>query len=65
MDSASQQKAPQQKASAVPYVAVSLIVGATFAIVAMVNAPGITYAVVAVVAGLCYSLVAVMNRRRA
>jgi hypothetical protein len=56
---------PEQKSAAIPYVAVSLIAGATFAIIAIVGAPGIAYAVVAIIAGLCYSLVTVMNRRRA
>jgi Flp pilus assembly protein TadB len=53
-----------EKKTVVPYVAVALVAGAAFAIVALVNAPGITYAIVAVVAGLCYSLVAMVNRRR-
>jgi Flp pilus assembly protein TadB len=58
------QKAQQQKASPIPYVAVSLVAGAAFAIVAVVGAPGIAYVIVAIVAGLCYSLITVMNRRR-
>ena len=57
--------APQQKASRVPYAAVSLIAGATFAIVAVLGAPGIAYAIVAIIAGLCYSLITVFNRRQA
>jgi hypothetical protein len=53
----------RQKKSPVPYVAVALVAGAAFAIVAVVNAPGIAYAIVAIVAGLCYSLIAMFNRR--
>jgi hypothetical protein len=53
----------RRKKSSVPYVAVALVAGAAFAIIALVNAPGIAYAIVAIVAGLCYSLVAMLNRR--
>jgi hypothetical protein len=53
------------KRSPVPYVAVAMIAGAAFALVAILNGPGIAYAVVAIVAGLCYSLVAIVNRGRA
>jgi hypothetical protein len=38
--------------------------GAAFAIVALLNAPGIAYVIVAILAGLAYSLVAMINRRR-
>jgi hypothetical protein len=41
-----------------------MIAGAAFAIIALLNAPGIAYVIVAIVAGLAYSLVATVNRRR-
>jgi Flp pilus assembly protein TadB len=53
-----------EKKTVVPHVAVAMVAGAAFAIVALVNAPGIAYAIVAVVAALCYTLVAMVNRRR-
>jgi Flp pilus assembly protein TadB len=55
---------PRQKRSPVPWVAVSMTAGVAFAIVALLNAPGIWYAIVAVVAGLAYSLVTMVNRNR-
>jgi 4-hydroxybenzoate polyprenyltransferase len=54
---------PQQKRSPVPWVAISVCAGAAFAIVALLNGPGIAYAIVAVVAGAAYSLVTALNRR--
>lgn len=54
---------PSRKRSSAPYVAVALVAGAAFAIVALVNAPGIAYAIVAIVAGLCYTLIGLLNRR--
>jgi hypothetical protein len=41
-----------------------MTVGAAFAIIAVLNAPGIAYVIVAILAGLAYSLVATVNRRR-
>jgi hypothetical protein len=38
--------------------------GVAFAIVALLNAPGIAYVIVAIVAGLCYSLLTMAIRRR-
>ncbi|MGD0605075.1 MAG: hypothetical protein ABSA53_15935 [Streptosporangiaceae bacterium] len=55
---------PRQRKPSVPWVAVSMIAGAAFAIIALLNAPGIAYVIVAIVAGLAYSLVATVNRRR-
>jgi hypothetical protein len=52
-----------RRKSSVPYAAVAMVAGVTFAIVAIVNAPGIAYAIVAIVAALCYSLIAMFNRR--
>jgi hypothetical protein len=54
---------PQQKRSSAPWVAISLTAGAAFAIIALLNAPGIAYVIVAIVAGLCYSLLSVYVRR--
>jgi Flp pilus assembly protein TadB len=56
--------APRRKVSSIPYAAIALVAGAAFAIVAVLNGPGVAYIVVAIVAGLCYSLLTVMNRRR-
>jgi Flp pilus assembly protein TadB len=55
---------PRRKRSPVPYVAVAMTAGVAFAIVALLNAPGIAYVIVAIVVGLCYSLVAMITRRR-
>jgi len=52
-----------RKRSSALYAAVALVAGAAFAIVALVNAPGIAYAIVAIVAGLCYTLIGLLNRR--
>jgi hypothetical protein len=54
---------PSRKRSSAPYAAVALVAGAAFAIVALVNAPGIAYAIVAIVAGLCYTLIGLLDRR--
>jgi hypothetical protein len=53
----------EKKTTVVPYAAVAVTAGAAFAVVALVNAPGIAYAVVAVVAAACYGLVGMVNRR--
>jgi hypothetical protein len=37
--------------------------GAAFAIVALLNGPGMAYVIVAILAGLAYSLVAMVSRR--
>jgi hypothetical protein len=55
---------PTRRRSSVPWVAVSMTAGAAFAIVALLNAPGIAYVIVAILAGLAYSLVTMVNRRR-
>jgi hypothetical protein len=55
---------PRQKRSSVPWVAVSMTAGVAFAIVALLNAPGIAYVIVAILAGFGYSLVSMINRRR-
>jgi 4-hydroxybenzoate polyprenyltransferase len=55
----------RRKRSAVPWAAVAVCAGAAFAIVALLNGPGIAYAIVAVVAGLAYSLITIVNRNRA
>jgi hypothetical protein len=48
----------------VPYVSIAVVTGAAFAIIALLNAPGISYAIVAILAGACYTLVGMLNRRR-
>jgi hypothetical protein len=55
---------PSQKRSSAPWVAVSMTTGVAFAIVALLNAPGIAYVIVAILAGFAYSLVTMINRRR-
>jgi hypothetical protein len=46
------------------YAAIAVVAGAAFAVVALLNAPGISYAIVAVLAGSCYTLVGIANRGR-
>jgi len=55
---------PRRKRSSAPWVVVSMTAGAAFAIVAVVNAPGIAYVIVAIVAALAYSLLSVWSRRQ-
>jgi uncharacterized membrane protein YjjB (DUF3815 family) len=55
---------PREKRSSAPWVAISMVAGATFGIIALLNAPGIAYVIVAIVAGLAYSLLTMYNRRR-
>jgi hypothetical protein len=43
---------------------VSMTAGVAFAIVALLNGPGMAYVIVAILAGLAYSLVAMVSRRR-
>jgi hypothetical protein len=52
---------PREKRSSAPWVAISMVTGATFGIIALLNAPGIAYVIVA---GLAYSLLTLYNRRR-
>jgi hypothetical protein len=52
---------PREKRSSAPWVAISMVTGATFGIIALLNAPGIAYVIVA---GLAYSLLTMYNRRR-
>jgi uncharacterized membrane protein YjjP (DUF1212 family) len=54
----------RRRRSSAPWVAVSMTAGAAFAIVALLNGPGIAYVIVAILAGLAYSLVTMVNRRR-
>jgi len=55
---------PRRKRSSAPWVAVSMTAGAAFAIVALLNAPGIAYVIVAILAALAYSLVSMWRRRQ-
>lgn len=55
---------PRRKRSSASWVAVSVTAGAAFAIVALVNAPGVAYVIVAILAGLAYSLVTMWSRRQ-
>lgn len=48
----------------VPYASIAVVAGAAFAIMALLNAPGISYAIVAIIAGACYTLVTVFSRHR-
>jgi uncharacterized membrane protein YoaK (UPF0700 family) len=54
----------RRRRSSAPWVAVSMTAGVAFAIVAILNAPGIAYVIVAILAGLAYTLVTMVNRRR-